>query len=91
MEDLIAEEDIVVTITHQNYIKRIPANTYRSQRRGGRGVTGMNTREEDFVEHLFVTTTHHDLLFFTNKGKMYRLKLVNRKREDIPKEHRLLI
>ncbi|HHV73014.1 MAG TPA: DNA gyrase subunit A [Clostridia bacterium] len=74
VEDLIAEEDIVVTITHQNYIKRIPANTYRSQRRGGRGVTGMNTREEDFVEHLFVTTTHHDLLFFTNKGKMYRLK-----------------
>lgn len=73
-EDLIAEEDVVVTITNQNYIKRIPVNAYRSQRRGGRGVTGMNTREEDFVEHLFVTTTHHYLLFFTNKGKMYRIR-----------------
>jgi DNA gyrase subunit A len=74
LDDLIAEEDIVVTITNQNYIKRIPVDAYRSQRRGGRGVTGMNTREEDFVEHLFVTTTHHDLLFFTNKGRMYRLR-----------------
>ncbi|MCL6581499.1 MAG: DNA gyrase subunit A, partial [Firmicutes bacterium] len=74
VEDLIAEEDIVVTMTHQGYIKRLPADTYRSQRRGGRGVTGMGTKEEDFVEHLFVTTTHHYLLFFTNRGRVYRLK-----------------
>ncbi|MFA5536163.1 MAG: DNA gyrase subunit A, partial [Bacillota bacterium] len=74
IEDLIAVEDVVITITHRGYIKRIPLSTYRSQRRGGRGVTGMTTRNEDFVEFLFVTTTHHHLMFFTNKGKVYRLK-----------------
>lgn len=74
MEDLIAEEDIVITLTHQGYIKRLPTDTYRSQKRGGRGVSGMGTKEEDFVEHLFVTTTHHNMLFFTDRGRVYRLK-----------------
>jgi len=74
-EDLIAEEDMVITITHQGYIKRIPLDTYKNQRRGGRGVTAMATKEEDFVRHLFVASTHHYLLFFTNKGKVYRLKV----------------
>jgi len=73
--DLIAEEDVVVTLTHQGYIKRLPLETYRSQRRGGRGVTAMGTREEDFVENLFITTTHHYLYFVTNKGKIYRTKV----------------
>lgn len=73
-EDLIAEEDIVVAITHGGYIKRQPTTSYRSQRRGGRGISAITTKEEDFVEHLFITTTHHYLLFFTNKGKVYRLK-----------------
>ncbi len=75
VEDLIAEEDMVITITHQGYVKRLVADTYKSQKRGGRGVTAMGTKEEDFVEHLFITTTHHYLLFFTNKGKAYRLKV----------------
>lgn len=74
IEDLIAEEDIVVTLTHQGYIKRLPVDTYRSQRRGGRGITAIHTKEEDFVEQLFVTSTHHYVLFFTNKGRVYRLK-----------------
>lgn len=75
IEDLIAEEDMVLTITHHGYIKRISLDTYRSQKRGGRGVTAMGTKEEDFVEHLFITTTHHFILFFTNKGKVYKLKV----------------
>jgi len=74
VEDLIAEEDIIITLTHGGYIKRLPTDTYRSQKRGGRGVTGMGTKEEDFVEHLFVATTHHNILFFTNRGRVYRLK-----------------
>ncbi|WP_366923430.1 DNA gyrase subunit A [Metallumcola ferriviriculae] len=74
VEDLIAEEDIVITMTHRGYIKRLPVTTYRSQRRGGRGISGITTRDEDFVERLFITTTHHHLLFFTNQGKVYRLK-----------------
>jgi DNA gyrase subunit A len=74
VEDLIAEEDIVVTMTHQGYVKRLPADTYQVQRRGGRGIAGMGTKEEDFVERLFVTTTHNNLLFFSNKGRVYRLK-----------------
>lgn len=74
LEDLIAEEDIVITLTHDGYIKRLPVDTYRNQKRGGRGVSGMGTKEEDFVEHLFVTTTHHNILFFTNRGRVYRLK-----------------
>lgn len=73
-EDLIAEEDIVITITHGGNIKSLPMDTYRNQKRGGRGVTGMGTKEEDFVEHLFITTTHHNILIFTDKGKVYRLK-----------------
>ncbi|QHE50571.1 DNA gyrase subunit A [Pontibacillus sp. HMF3514] len=73
-EDLIPEETIIVTLTHQGYIKRLPATTYRSQRRGGRGVQGMGTNEDDFVEHLLSTSTHNTLLFFTNKGKVYRAK-----------------
>ena len=64
----------MITVTHRGYIKRIPLATYRSQRRGGRGITGLTTREDDFVELLFVATTHHHLVFFTNKGKGYRLK-----------------
>ncbi|MDD4170596.1 MAG: DNA gyrase subunit A, partial [Desulfotomaculaceae bacterium] len=74
-EDLIPEEEVVVTITNQSYIKRIPLDTYHSQRRGGRGVTAMGTKAEDFVQHLFTTTTHHFILFFTNRGKVYRLKV----------------
>ena len=74
VEDLIAEEDIVITLTHSGYVKRLPVDTYRSQRRGGKGVTGMGTKEEDFVEHLFVATTHHNILFFTNRGRVYRIK-----------------
>lgn len=74
-EDLIPEEDVVITITNQGYIKRIPLDTYRSQRRGGRGVTAMGTKAEDYVQHLFITTTHHFILFFTNEGKVYRLKV----------------
>lgn len=73
-EDLIAEEEVVITLTHQGYVKRLAATTYRNQRRGGRGITGMHTKQEDFVEHLFVTTTHHDLLFFTTKGRVFGLK-----------------
>ncbi|MFD2672222.1 DNA gyrase subunit A [Marinicrinis sediminis] len=73
-EDLIPREDVVITVTHTGYIKRLPVTTYRSQKRGGRGVMGMDTKENDFVEQLFVTNTHHYLLFFTNKGKAYRLK-----------------
>ena len=74
MEDLIDEEECIVTVTHNGYVKRLPVDTYRSQRRGGRGVMGMTTREEDFVEHLFTTSTHHHILFFTTKGIVYRLK-----------------
>jgi len=74
-EDLIAEEDMVITITNSGYIKRLNANTYRQQKRGGRGVTAMTTKTEDFVEQLFITTTHHYLMVFTRKGKAYRLKV----------------
>ena len=75
IEDLIAEEDMVISITHSGYIKSLPLNTYRKQRRGGVGVIGMDVKEEDFLEHLFITTTHHFLLFFTSVGKVYRLKV----------------
>ncbi|NMA70229.1 MAG: DNA gyrase subunit A, partial [Desulfitobacterium sp.] len=74
IEDLIPEEDVVITMSHKGYIKRMPLSTYRSQRRGGKGISGMATREEDFVEHLFITSTHHYILFFTSNGKVYRLK-----------------
>ncbi len=74
IEDLIDEEDVVITLTHFGYVKRLPVDTYKAQRRGGKGIMAMTTREEDFVERLFVTSTHNHVLFFTNKGKMYRLK-----------------
>ena len=79
MEDIIAEEDMVVTVTHGGYIKRNPTSLFRIQKRGGKGKTGMTTREEDFVEALFVASTHSYILFFTNKGKVYSLKVY-----DIP-------
>ena len=75
LEDLIVEEDMVVTISHTGYIKRNAISLYRSQRRGGRGKTGMTTKEEDFVEHLFVASTHSYILFFTDAGKVYWLKV----------------
>jgi DNA gyrase subunit A len=74
MEDLIAEEDVVVTITRGGYAKRTSATLYRSQRRGGKGIRGATLRQDDIVEHFFVTTTHHWILFFTNKGRVYRTK-----------------
>ncbi|PTH66995.1 DNA gyrase subunit A [Staphylococcus arlettae] len=73
-EDLIPEEQIVITLSHNNYIKRLPASTYRAQHRGGRGVQGMNTLEEDFVSQLVTLSTHDHVLFFTNKGRVYKLK-----------------
>ncbi|MDN3360218.1 DNA gyrase subunit A [Priestia megaterium] len=73
-EDLIPRQDIVISLTHNGYIKRLPVSTYKSQRRGGRGIQGMNTNEDDFVEHLLTTSTHDTILFFTNKGKVYRTK-----------------
>lgn len=72
--DLIEEHEVAVTLTHYGYIKRLPADTYKSQRRGGRGIAALQTREEDFVEHLFITSTHNYILFFTNKGRMFKLK-----------------
>ncbi|KAA8665253.1 DNA gyrase subunit A [Clostridium sp. WLY-B-L2] len=74
IEDLIDEKEVVITLTHEGYIKRIPADTYSSQRRGGRGIQAMATKEDDFVEHIFITSTHSHILFFTNKGKVYKLK-----------------
>lgn len=73
-EDLIPVENSVLTLTNKGYIKRLPANTYKSQKRGGRGVQGMGTNEDDFVEHLLYTSTHDTILFFTNKGKVYRAR-----------------
>lgn len=73
-EDLIPREDVIITITHTGYTKRLPVSTYRSQKRGGRGVVGTDTKGTDFVEHLFITHSHNYLLIFTNKGKVYRLK-----------------
>ncbi|MBL4938390.1 DNA gyrase subunit A [Clostridium sp. YIM B02515] len=74
IEDLIQEQDVVVTLTHAGYIKRIPSDTYTAQKRGGRGIQAMATKEDDFVEHIFITSTHNNLLFFTNLGRVYRLK-----------------
>jgi DNA gyrase subunit A len=79
VEDLIADEDMVVTISHAGYIKRIPVTTYRQQRRGGRGLNGMGTKEDDWVEHLFIASTHDYVLFFTDTGQVYWLKVY-----DIP-------
>jgi len=84
VEDLIAEEDMIVTISHTGYIKRIPLTTYRKQHRGGVGVKGMGTKEEDFLEHIFIASTHHYILFFTDRGKCYWLKVF-----ELPEEGRL--
>ncbi len=84
LEDLIVEEDMAVTISHGGYIKRNPISLYRSQRRGGRGITGMETKEDDFVEHLFIASTHDYFLFFTNLGRLYWLKV-----HEIPQAGRL--
>lgn len=73
-EDLIAEEDIVISVTHSGYVKRQPIDTYRSQKRGGRGIQGAGTKEEDFVEHLFAATTHHHVFFFTTRGRVFVIK-----------------
>ena len=75
VEDLIADEDMVITVTHAGYVKRTPVDTYRSQKRGGKGVQGVNLKDEDFVEDLFVASTHDYVLFFSNRGKVYRLKV----------------
>ncbi len=75
LEDLIAEEDMVIAITRSGYIKRLPVTTYREQKRGGIGVMGMELKDEDYIEHLFVASTHDYILFFTNVGKVYRLKV----------------
>ena len=75
IEDLIADQQMVISITHSGYIKSLPLSTYRQQRRGGVGVTGMDMKEDDYIEHLFVSSTHDYLLFFTNRGKVYRLKV----------------
>jgi len=83
IEDMIIKEDMVVTVTHNGYIKRNPISLYRSQRRGGKGVTGITTRQEDFVEHLFVASTHSHILFFTNTGKVFWQKVY-----DIPQAGR---
>ena len=74
LDDIIQEEEMVITLTHLGYIKRIASDTYRSQRRGGRGIAGQATREEDFVERIFVTSTHSNIMFFTNKGRAFRMK-----------------
>ena len=75
IEDLIADEQMVISITHSGYIKRLPLTTYRQQKRGGMGVIGMDTKEDDYIEHLFVCSSHDFLLFFTNRGKVYRQKV----------------
>jgi len=75
IEDLITEEDVVITISHSSYIKRLPVSAYRKQKRGGKGVTGSDMKEEDFIEHLFIASTHDYVLFFTTKGRVYWLKV----------------
>jgi DNA gyrase subunit A len=75
LEDTIAEEDVVVTISHKGFIKRFPVSGYRKQGRGGKGVTGAGTRDDDFIEHMFIASTHHYIMFFTDKGKVYWLKV----------------
>jgi len=75
LEDIIAEEDVVVTITHSGFIKRFPVSGYRKQGRGGKGVTGAGTKEDDFIEHMFIASTHQYILFFTDKGRVYWLKV----------------
>ena len=83
IEDLIAEEDMVITITNSGYIKRLAPNNYRSQKRGGKGVTGMSTKTEDYLESLFIASTHDYLMVFTEKGRVFRLKV-----HEIPESSR---
>ena len=83
IEDLIAQEDVVVTFSHAGYVKRLPTDTYRAQKRGGRGITGMTTKDEDFVEQLFVTDTHAHLLLFTTRGRVYGVRVY-----EIPEANR---
>ena len=75
LEDLIADEQVAVTVSHNGYLKRTPITTYRQQRRGGTGRNGMKTREEDFVQHMFIASTHNYILVFTNTGRVYWLKV----------------
>ena len=75
LEDLIAEDDVVVTVTKSGYVKRLPVDTYRQQKRGGKGMQGVNLKDDDYVEHLFIASTHSYMLFFSNKGKVYRKKV----------------
>ena len=75
MGELITEHDVVVTISHQGYIKRVPLNTYREQGRGGRGIRSAGTRDEDFIEHVFTGSTHDDILCFTDTGRVFRQKI----------------
>ena len=75
IEDMIADEDMVVTISHNGYIKRLPVATWKTQNRGGKGMKGANTKQDDFVEHLFIASTHNTMMFFTNSGKCYWLKV----------------
>lgn len=75
VEDLIADEDMVVTITHTGYVKRIPVAAYRAQKRGGKGVSGVNLKEDDVIDEMFIASTHEYVLFFSSKGKVYRLKV----------------
>ncbi|MBN2070805.1 MAG: DNA gyrase subunit A [Candidatus Krumholzibacteriota bacterium] len=84
LEDLIAEEEMIITVTHSGYIKRIPVGTYKRQKRGGKGITGMGMKDEDFVEQMFIASTHSYILFFTNTGKCFRLKV-----HEIPQGGRL--
>jgi DNA gyrase subunit A len=84
MEDLIAEEDVVITVSHSGYIKRFPVSSYKKQKRGGKGITGAGTKEEDFIQDIFIASTHANMLFFTNKGKAHVLKVY-----DIPQAGRL--
>ncbi|MFH0839088.1 MAG: DNA gyrase subunit A [Candidatus Omnitrophota bacterium] len=84
IEDLIAEEDVVINISHSGYIKRLPVSAYRRQRRGGKGVTGADLKEEDFIEHLFIASTHEYILFFTDKGRVHWLKV-----HEIPQASRI--
>ncbi len=83
IEDLIADEMMVVTISNEGYIKRLPVTTYRKQQRGGKGVTGMETKDEDFVKDLFVASALEYILFFTNKGRVYWRKVVPENHSDI--------
>ena len=83
IEDLIQSDDMVVTMTHLGYVKRLPKSTYRAQHRGGKGVTGMATREEDFAERLIIVNTHEEIMFFTNRGRVYS-GLDKRPQQSVP-------